>query len=134
MHHRAAHPDTGTLADDLTQLFTRYDDSEETKRLNELFPMLIDAARRDPGMKAVLDALVLERQRPMRTIHTLAQGRGEIDPAFDIDTAVAILIGPLTYRRMVQGSEITDDFLATVVASGTAALLATGDGRGAQRA
>ena len=38
------------------------------------------------------------------------------------------------YRRMVQGSEITDDFLATVVASGTAALLATGDGRGAQRA
>lgn len=127
-------PDTGTLADDLTLLFGRYDDSEETKRLNELFPMLIDAARRDPGMKAVLDTLVLERQRPMRTILRLAQGRGEIDPALDLDTAAAILIGPFTYRRMVQGAEISDDFVATVVRSATTALLATGNGGGGQRA
>jgi AcrR family transcriptional regulator len=118
-------PDTGSLAEDLTQLFLRYDDSEETKRLNELFPMLLDAGRRDPAIKEAMDAVILERQRPMRTVLRLAQARGEIAPDLDLDTAVAMLIGPLTYRRMVQGAEITDEFLATVVPSGIAALLAT---------
>jgi AcrR family transcriptional regulator len=118
-------PDTGSLAGDLTQLFTRYDDSEETKRLNELLPMLIDASRRDPSIKEVMDDVILERQRPMRTVLKLAQARGEIDPELDLDIAVAMLIGPFTYRRMVQDAEITDDFVAAVVPGGIAALLTT---------
>jgi AcrR family transcriptional regulator len=118
-------PDTGSLAEDLTALFTRYDDSEETKRLNELFPMLLDAARRDPAIKDAMDAVILERQRPMRTVLKLAQGRGEIDPELDLDVAVAMLVGPFTYRRMVQDAEITDEFVARVVPGGIAALLAT---------
>ena len=118
-------PDTGSLAEDLTQLFTRYDDSEETKRLNELFPMLLDASRRDPAIKDAMQSVIAERQRPMRTVLKLAQGRGEIDPDLDPDIAVAILIGPFTYRRMVQDVDITDDFVDAVVPSGIAALLAT---------
>lgn len=123
-----ATPDSGSLADDLTDLFTRYDESEETKRLNELFPLLIDAARRDAGMRDVLDELLIERQRPMRTVLKLAQGRGEIDPDLDLDVAVAVLIGPFTYRRMVQDAEITDDFVAAVVRTGIAALRSTAPG------
>lgn len=118
-------PDTGSLAGDLTALFTRYDDSEETKRLNELFPMLLDASRRDPAIKEVMDDVILERQRPMRTVLKLAKARGEIDPELDLEIAVAMLIGPFTYRRMVQDAEITDDFVAAVVPGGIAALLAT---------
>ncbi|MFP5321184.1 MAG: TetR/AcrR family transcriptional regulator [Acidimicrobiia bacterium] len=118
-------PDTGSLAEDLTQLFTRYDDSEETKRLNELFPMLLDASRRDPAIKEAMQSVIAERQRPMRTVLKLAQARGEIDPDLDPDIAVAILIGPFTYRRMVQDVDITDDFVEAVVPSGIAALLAT---------
>jgi len=118
-------PDTGSLAGDLTALFTRYDDSEETKRLNELFPMLLDASRRDRAIKEVMDDVILERQRPMRTVLKLAKARGEIDPELDLEIAVAMLIGPFTYRRMVQDAEITDDFVAAVVPGGIAALLAT---------
>ena len=118
-------PDSGSLADDLTDLFTRYDESEETKRLNELIPLLIDGARRDAGMREVLDALLVERQRPMRTVLKLAQARGEIDPDLDLDVAVAVLIGPFTYRRMVQDAEITDEFVAAVVRTGIAALRST---------
>jgi AcrR family transcriptional regulator len=121
-------PDSGSLAEDLTELFTRYDESEETKRLNELFPLLIDAARRDAGMRAVLDDLLVERQRPMRTVLKLAQARGEIDPDLDLDVAVAVLIGPFTYRRMVQDAEITDDFVTAVVRTGIAALRSTAPG------
>lgn len=118
-------PDSGSFEQDLTELFTRYDDSEETKRLNELFPLLLDAARRDPALQEIVGVLVLERQRPMRTILKLAQARGDIDPALDLDTAVAVLIGPFTYRRMVQGEEITDEFIARVVPAGIAALRST---------
>ncbi|HSP02857.1 MAG TPA: TetR/AcrR family transcriptional regulator [Acidimicrobiales bacterium] len=121
-------PDSGSLADDLTDLFTRYDESEETKRLNELIPLLIDAARRDAAMREVLDALLVERQRPLRTVLKLAQGRGEIDPDLDLDVAVAVLIGPFTYRRMVQDAEITDEFVAAVVQTGIAALRSTAPG------
>lgn len=118
-------PDSGSLAEDLTDLFTRYDASEETKRLNQLFPLLLDAARRDPAIAEVMDVLLAERQRPMRTVLKLAQARGEIDPELDLDIAVAMLIGPFTYRRMIQGGEITDDFVATVVPGGIAALRST---------
>ena len=121
-------PDSGSLADDLTDLFTRYDESEETKRLNELIPLLIDGARRDTDMREVLDALLVERQRPLRTVLKLAQGRGEIDPDLDLDVAVAVLIGPFTYRRMVQDAEITDEFVAAVVQTGIAALRSTAPG------
>jgi len=120
-------PDTGSLAEDLTQLFTRYDDSEETKRLNQLFPMLLDASRRDEAIKEAMQSVIVERQRPMRTVLKLAQARGEIDPDLDLDIAVAILIGPFTYRRMVQDADITDDFVEAVVPSGIAAVLATRD-------
>lgn len=118
-------PDSGSLAQDLTELFTRYDESEETKRLNELIPLLLDASRRDPAMREVMEVLLLERQRPMRTVLKLAQARGEIDPDLDLDIAVAMLIGPFTYRRMVQDAEITEDFVATVVPGGIAALRST---------
>jgi AcrR family transcriptional regulator len=121
-------PDSGSLTEDLTELFTRYDGSEETKRLNELIPLLIDAARRDAAMKEVLDALLVERQRPMRTVLKLAQARGEIDPDLDLDVAVAMLIGPFTYRRMVQDADITDEFVAAVVPGGIAALRSTAPG------
>lgn len=90
--------------------------------------LLIDAARRDTVMKEVLDALLRERQRPMRTVLKLAQGRGEIDPDLDLDVVVAMLIGPFTYRRMVQNAEITDEFVAAVVPGGIAALRSTAPG------
>ncbi|MDP3400770.1 MAG: helix-turn-helix domain-containing protein, partial [Brevundimonas sp.] len=35
-------PDSGSLAEDLTELFSRWDESDDTKRLNELVPLLID--------------------------------------------------------------------------------------------
>lgn len=118
-------PDHGSLAADLTDLFTRYDESEETKRLNQLHPMLLDASRRDTDIRDAMQSVIAERQRPLRTVLKLAQARGEIDPDLDLDVAVAILIGPFTYRRMVQDAEISDEFVRTVVDAGIAALLAT---------
>ncbi len=117
-------PDTGSLADDLADLFARYD-QPDNQAINELLPLLLDEARRDPQMSAVVAAALAERQRPLRTVLRLAQHRGEIDPDLDLDVALAMLIGPLTYRRMVQHTEIDQAFIATVLPGAIAALRST---------
>lgn len=117
-------PDHGSLALDLEDAFSRYDEPEQ-EELNALFPLLLDAARREPGLAEIKDRLLAERQRPLRTIVKLAQARGEVDPDLDLDVAMAMLIGPISYRKMVQGLEIDDDFLEVVLPGAIAALRST---------
>jgi AcrR family transcriptional regulator len=117
-------PDTGSLDGDLGELFGGYD-HDEHRPINELLPLLLDERRRDPAMHAAVEAILAERQRPLRTVLQLAQLRGEVDPDLDLDIALAVLIGPLTYRRVVQGEAITDDFIAAVLPGAIAALRST---------
>jgi AcrR family transcriptional regulator len=117
-------PRTGSLADDLEELFGRYD-QPENRQINELFPLLLDAARRDPGMRAAMNEVLALRQRPLRVVLGEAQAREEVDPALDLDVALAMLIGPLTYRRMVQDRDITEEFIDVVLPGAIAALRST---------
>ena len=117
-------PETGALHSDLEEVFGRYD-RPENRAVNELFPLLIDAARRDPEMRSVMNDVLAERQRPLRAVLQTAQARGEIAPDLDLGVALAMLIGPLTYRRMVQDEEITEAFIATVLPGAVAALRST---------
>lgn len=120
-------PATGSLGDDLQELFDRYDDPEN-RQINELFPLLLDAARREPDMRSVMDDVLAERQRPLRDALAAARARGEINPTLDLDVALAMLIGPLTYRRMVQDREVDDDFIGIVLPAAIAALRSTANG------
>jgi len=117
-------PDSGSLADDLAELFARYDRAEQ-RVINQLLPLLLDERRRDPAIHAAVDAVLAERQRPLRTVLRLAQLRGEIDPELDLDVAMAMLIGPMTYRRMIQEQDVTEEFRATILHGGIAALRST---------
>lgn len=117
-------PDTGSLEGDVEELFNRYVHNDH-RQLNELFPLLLEAARRDPELREVRDRVLGERQRPLRTVVKLAQSRGEIDPDLDLDVAMAMLTGPLTYRKMVQDLEVDDDFLRVVLPGAVAALRST---------
>ncbi len=119
-------PDTGSLEGDVEELFARYD-LDDHRQLNELLPLLLEAARRDRGLREVRDRVLGERQRPLRTIVKLAQSRGEIAPDLDLDIAMAMLTGPLTYRKMVQDLEVDDDFLRVVLPGAVAALRSTAD-------
>ena len=118
-------PDTGSLAGDLRYLFDRWGEAEERKRIPELLPMLLDLATREPAMHDVVEAVLEERRRPMRTILQLAQLRGEIAPDLDPEMLLAIIIGPFTYRRTVDRLEITEEFAELVLQSALAALHAT---------
>lgn len=119
-----ATPDTGSLASDLRALMVRFTD--ETQRLlNDLLPLLIDAAGRDPEIDVLVAEIVAERRRPLRTILQLAQHRGEIGAELDLDIAVAIVIGPFTYRKTVERREVTPEFMEAVLATSIAGLRAT---------
>lgn len=117
-------PDSGSLDDDLHELIGRFD-HEENRAGNELLPLLLDERRRDVDMAAAVQVLLEERRRPIRTVLKLAQARGEIDPDLDLEIALTIVLGPLTYRRMVQDEEITEEFVATVLPGAIAALRST---------
>lgn len=118
-------PDTGSLASDLRMLFDAHRTSSQEQCLNELMPILLDGARRDPSYEALVDDLLENKRRPIRTVLRLAQHRGEVAPDLDLDRAIAVVVGPFTYRRMVQREVIDDDFAELVLQSAIAALRAT---------
>ncbi len=120
-------PDTGSLAEDLRYLFGRFTHNEEEQTLTQLLPLLIDAGKRDPDIAAIVDSVFAERKRPLRTVLQLAQLRGEISRDLDLDTALAMVVGPFTYRRLVEQREATPEFIEAVLNGAIAALRATAD-------
>lgn len=118
-------PDTGSLEGDLTFLFQRFGEAEDERRVNDLMPLLMDEARRNPEVQTLLDSMMAERRRPIRTVLQLAQLRGEIGADLDLDTAMAMIIGPFTHRKMVERKAITPEFAEAVMHGAIAALHAT---------
>ncbi|MBX3314570.1 MAG: TetR/AcrR family transcriptional regulator [Actinobacteria bacterium] len=123
-----ATPDTGSLDADLRAVFDAHQASYEEERLNDLLPILLDGARRDPTFESLVEELLEERRRPVRTVIQLAQLRGEVAADLDLDSAVAVVVGPFTYRKMVLRQPVTPEFAELVLQSAAAALRATVDG------
>lgn len=119
-------PDTGSLERDLRLVFDRYvDDTDDVHQVPDLIAVLIDAARRDVALHELVHSMLEERRRPLRTVLRLAQQRGEIGSDLDLDAAVSIVIGPFTHRRIIDGREITPDFIETALRASIAGLQAT---------
>lgn len=120
-------PDTGDLRLDLKDIFDRWKEKEEERRVPDLMPALLAASDRDEDLRALVLAMLDERRRPIRTVLQLAQLRGEIDPALDLDIAIALLTGPFVQRRMIDRLEVTDEFRDAVLESVVAGLRASRD-------
>ena len=118
-------PDTGDLAEDLRTIFDRYKAAEEERRLPDIMPALLAASGSDAQLHELVVSMHEERRRPIRTALQLAQLRGEISRALDLDIAVALLIGPFVQRRMIDRAEITPEFRDAVLQSVVAGLRAT---------
>ena len=120
-------PDTGDLAEDLRILFTRYKETDDAGRIPDLLPMLIDASLRDPALREVVEQLLAEKRQPIRTVLQLAQLRGEIGRDLDLEDALSIVLGPFSYRRLVERRPTTPEFTDLVVRATVAALRATAE-------
>ena len=118
-------PDSGSLAEDLRFLFDRFLEAEAKHHVSDLLPLLIDAAKRAPEINSIVESIFAERRRPILTVLQLAQMRGEIGADLDLETALAIVTGPFTFRRLVEGKEVTPAFAETVLVAAIAGLRAT---------
>ena len=115
-------PDTGDLLEDLREIVRKGSDTEDKHRVPDVMPPLL--ASDDPELRRCLLAMLEERHRPVRTVLQLAQLRGEIDRDLDLDTAVALIIGPFVQRKMLERGEVTPEFRTTVIETAVAGLRA----------
>ena len=78
-------------------------------------PVLLDAARRDPRLRARMDAFLAQRKHPVRQLLVRAVQAGELRPDLDPDVAVSQLLGPLMFRRIIS-AEPLDEAVVDAVA------------------
>lgn len=107
-------PDTGSLRGDLEAFFGHMSRADLSGRAGQIMPCLVDAARRDPEMAAVLDRIGSEREHLIATIIERARQRGEIDEEFaglDIEKLVGIVVGPIVFHKLVRRRTLTPEYV-----------------------
>jgi hypothetical protein len=88
-----------------------------------VYPSIIDAAERDPEIATMQSELHKGFMAPFRTIVERAKGRGEIPAGKPAADLIAVIVGPLFYRRWFSKEAIDDRFTeATIDAAIKAAL------------
>lgn len=116
-------PNTGSLLDDLrTFLATVLQVVDDG--LKPLMLGVIHAAATDPELARIHEQMTHERMQPLRTIVQLAQARGEIDEAIDIDMAVSFIEGPVFVRTIIHGTKPDADQLEVLLELTVAGLTA----------
>ena len=116
-------PDTGTLRGDVHALVTNLAEQLQTAAWASVYPSIIDAAERDPEIAAMQSELHKGFMAPFHTIVERAKDRGEIPAGKPAADLIAVIVGPLFYRRWFSKEAIDDRFTeATIDAAIKAAL------------
>lgn len=108
---------TGDLRTDLRLHLRRMRTEMAPDRMGSVMAALIARASHDPAFAALRADLAQRTTRPVRDL--LAEGveRGELRGDVDLDDAVALIGGPVFFRRFVSPSEVTDELVDAVVDS-----------------
>ena len=105
-----ASPDTGNLRSDLEAYFEALIERLRESEGSDVLPHLIEAACYDAEVRTSLDEYLSSRQKPLRSILQRAQQRGEIAAGIDLKVVADLLVGPVTYRRLMTGDPIDRAF------------------------
>lgn len=108
-------PDTGTLKGDLTALLRELTALLGSAKWTAVLPSIIDAAERDPAIADMYATLQDGYSAVMRDVLVEAIGRGELARGTDVPLLVALLTGPLFYRRWFSREALSDAFAAQVI-------------------
>lgn len=124
MRHRPAEPDTGSLRDDLRELLAdlvRFVGSPAVAA----FGSMIGAAEHDAELAELRRAYAASRRRPAEAVVARAVARGELPAEVDADLLIALAVGPVFYRRLVQGRDVPPGW-PDALADATVAALGAG--------
>jgi AcrR family transcriptional regulator len=108
-------PDTGTLRGDVHALVTNLAEQLQTAAWASVYPSIIDAAERDPEIATMQSELHKGFMAPFDTIVERAKGRGEIPAGKPAADLIAVIVGPLFYRRWFSKEAIDDRFTEATI-------------------
>ncbi|QXQ06186.1 TetR/AcrR family transcriptional regulator [Sphingosinicellaceae bacterium] len=109
-------PDTGSLAKDLQLLVAGLVDQLASAKWTTILPSIIDAAERDPELAALHAALHTSLMAPFLVAAERGLARGDLPAGRTPADLIALVVGPLFYRRWFSKEQIDRTFAAKVVA------------------
>jgi AcrR family transcriptional regulator len=89
--------------------------SSHSVSISRVLPSLLEAARNDPEFADQMPEFHKARRAPVHTIIRDAKALGEINPDVDPDIALAELVGPLLFRRVILGDSVDETFRQTII-------------------
>lgn len=107
-------PDTGSLREDLRQItndLVRHMASPAAA----VFTSLAGAAEHDVQLSLLRQDFIAARRHPIQVVVEAAVARGELPDDLDTDLFVAMVAGPLFYRRVAQGQKVPAHWVDAVV-------------------
>lgn len=110
-------PDNGSLQDNLTALTMNLASRLRTARWATVLPSIIDAAERDPELADLHSRMQAEMTSAFRSVVERAQQRGELSRSRRPTEIVALILGPLFYRRWFSREALDGGFVQRVVES-----------------
>jgi AcrR family transcriptional regulator len=110
-------PDSGNLKDDLRALLSYLADQLETANWSSVYPSVLDAAERDSEISVMQQSLHQNFMAPFVTVLARAADRGEIAPDRPHHELIAMLVGPLFFRRWFSKEGIDGTFIESLIAA-----------------
>lgn len=110
-------PDAANLEDALTAVLKDLAAHLRSAKWASVLPSIIDAAERDPEIAAMYSALQEEYSSVFRELLSAAVNDGRLPKNTDVPLLIALLVGPLFYRRWFSREIVSDDFVKQVVAN-----------------
>jgi len=109
-------PDTGNLRDDLEAILKQLASLLRSEKWTSVLPSIIDAAERDPDMAAMYSNLQHGYSAVLGDVLSEAVRTGSLASDTDVPSLIAMLVGPLFYRRWFSRETISDEFAERIVA------------------
>ncbi len=114
---RAPSPDTGTFRGDLEVLAGFVAEQLTQARWPSVLPSVVDAAERDADTACIHSNLHSAMISPFKGVVEVAQARGDIRSDLEPTEVVAMILGPLFYRRWFSREPINGQFVENLVES-----------------
>lgn len=109
-------PSHGNLGADLRDHLGQLATFLATTDAGAVFRALAGQAQHDPAVAARFGTEFVAQQRERdRAPFTLAQRRGELPAGTDIDAVIDRLVGPVYYRVLITGEDVSGPFLGALV-------------------
>ncbi len=80
-----------------------------------LLPAMLEAAERDPEFAELSKSFIDSRRKPLRDRLARAVRSGELPKGSDVETLMALLAGPLFYRRLLTHQSLDRAFVERIV-------------------